>query len=276
MPEGWHVRPACMDDLPELRRVYDEATQASTGAAVRSETSYAWRTLRQRLEGGTTEECWVVQGPDGRIGGYARQARGHWAVDVLQRDAPDHRSVGEAIAIEPCAADTLIAWLLAWGSARPEPERLPQLLPIPHDCVLAAACMRRNARFIRAHARSGGSMARLLDPGKLLSMLHGELDRRLRRHGVRLSQPLQIVVEERSFLLHRPSRELDVEEISAPSGRWDVWRTTASDLVRLALGALPPEDVLQRSAEPPSGRVRHLVETLFPLRCPHMYLPDRY
>jgi hypothetical protein len=47
-------------------------------------------------------------------------------------------------------------------------------------------------------------------------------------------------------------------------------------LARLALGALPPEGLLDGLETPPSAQDRDLLRRLFPLRQPHMSWPDRY
>jgi GNAT superfamily N-acetyltransferase len=44
----------------------------------------------------------------------------------------------------------------------------------------------------------------------------------------------------------------------------------------LALGAYAPADLLARLERPPAGATRALLEALFPLRHPHLSLPDRY
>ena len=45
---------------------------------------------------------------------------------------------------------------------------------------------------------------------------------------------------------------------------------------RLALGAFPPGELLARLETPPDERACQLLEALFPLRHPHMHLPDRF
>ena len=49
-----------------------------------------------------------------------------------------------------------------------------------------------------------------------------------------------------------------------------------TELARLALGAFPPDDFITRLPQPHSEEVKTLLENMFPLRFPHMYLPDRY
>jgi hypothetical protein len=45
-------------------------------------------------------------------------------------------------------------------------------------------------------------------------------------------------------------------------------------LARLALGAYPPQDVLERLDPAPDPRAAELIAALFPLRQCHIYLPD--
>ena len=53
-------------------------------------------------------------------------------------------------------------------------------------------------------------------------------------------------------------------------------RLPQATLARLALGAYAPADLLARLERPPEGQTRALLEALFPLRHPHLSLPDRF
>src|SRR5438128_905137 len=59
-------------------------------------------------------------------------------------------------------------------------------------------------------------------------------------------------------------------------GEGKVVRLPQTTLARLALGAYAPADPLARLERPPAGQTRALLEALFPLRHPHLSLPDRF
>ncbi len=279
LPTGWSLRPACTEDLPALRRIYDEVIRASVGAVVRQENAYPWRTLARRLAEEDPRECILAVGPDGSVGGYLRRGRGFWAVDVLERDEPGYCVWGEAMAIAAEAAEAILAYC-ARNSFAQDGTRLPALLPVPHDTPIAHAAMRRSTRLVRAFSASGGSMAVVLDAGRLLEGMKEELLARLRDAGVRLSRPLIVETEDQIVCMGMVEGGLRIEggvtASSAITAGGTVWRTDRSQLAKLALGALPPEEVLSRSSYSTPPRVRQIVSALFPMRYPHMYLPDRY
>lgn len=278
-PAGWSLRPAMPEDVPALRAVYEEATNGAVGAAVRNEDAHVWRALSGRLAEGASVECAVAVGPNGKIGGYVRKGEGFWAVEVLARDEPTCTVFGEAHAIGPEAADAVLTHCVR-STRCVDGEQQPVLLPIPHDGAVAHAAMLRRARFVRAFSPSGGSMALVLDGARLLQSIAEELAARLRSVRLRLLRPLEVLVDDEPLTMRMARGKLLFEKDSASGAGagtpTDLWRTSHSDLAKLALGALPPEDVLCRSCHACSERVQTLVCALFPERCAHMYLPDRF
>lgn len=279
LPGGWSCKPAADGDLPHLRAVYDAATRDAVGAAVRLDRAYAWRTLAARLAEGDSDDCLVLWAPNQAIRGYVRHGTGFWAADVMQRDAPGEMVVAEALALDAESADAALAVCARapWRGSRKH-HISGVLIPCPHDGPVAAAAMRRNARLIRAYSGSGGSMARIIRLRHVLRDLAPELSRRLRARGLRPRKPLLITTEDERVLLAPRGSTLEVGEppeyVMPDTHR--TWDARASDLAQLVLGARPPGDILDRGTRGLSARDRTLVEALFPQRCPHMHLPDRY
>lgn len=278
LPSGWSCRPAVLDDMPSLMRVYEAATALSVGVAVRTERSYAWRALTSRLAEPGDPECVVAIDGSGQIRGYVRLGAGFWAVDVLQRDVQSERVIAEAMAVDAGAAEAVLSeCVMLCAACSPTAEAgVRVLIPTPHEGPLYAAAMLRSARLVRTYQRSGGSMARALNVGRLLADLTPELTRRLKESRIRLARPLVVTTEQESVRLRTSAEGVCAEADDGESEPVDAWRVSQANLARLALGALPPELVTEPCPNPCSARVRRLVAALFPERHPHMHLPDRY
>jgi hypothetical protein len=203
--------------------------------------------------------------------------------------------IAEAMAESPAAADAVLAVCRRWAAeesgARPEPVKRV-ILALPPEGPIAAAAMHQRANFERHYPRCGGSMARVLNVKRLLGALKPELAARLRAAGSRSAGSLRIQTDFAEAALLTAPDGITVGEAQAgskpawppsqartPSGDADeevVIHLPQQTLARLALGAFPPGDLLARLEEPMDERARQLVEILFPLRHPHMYLPDRF
>jgi hypothetical protein len=294
MPAGWWVRPFTPADLPTVRRLYDQGTAAGVGAAVRSPEARCW----SRLAAPGNEsppDCRVIEDSSGAVHAYAWRARWHWYVDMLERAQPPNAFVlGEVMADGPASADALLAACRAWAveesAERPEPiERV--LLALPPEGHVAAAAMHQSARFVQRYTRCGSSMARVLDVHRLLEALKPELARRLQAAGSRFAGTLLFRTD-----LGDAALTINPEGIGVAGGdpsvssvspgaapdagghdpdRLEV-RLPQTALARLALGAFPPGDLLDRLEDPVDRRARALLEVLFPLCHPHMHLPDRF
>ena len=82
-----------------------------------------------------------------------------------------------------------------------------------------------------------------------------------------------------SAILHISPEDMTVQDggtLPPGSGQGYHVRLPQTVLARLALGAVPPGDLLSRLAEPPAGEARDLLVAMFPPRYPHIYLPDRF
>jgi GNAT superfamily N-acetyltransferase len=286
LPSGWAARPFAPANLPALQRLYDENTARAVGAAVRSEMAGPWTKLAA-LNGKGGEECRVVMDSQAQIRGYAWRARWTWYVINWERNDPEAMVIAEAMAEGPASADAVLAACRAWAAEESETRSQPAkrvILSLPPEGPVAAAAMQQRAHFSRRYQACGGSMVRVLDVERLLRALQPELTTRLRAAGSPFSGRLQIQTEMGGATLRVSSGCVLVEDQSVrPAATPPVapppelaLRLRQSTLARLALGAFPPEDLLARLEAPPDEKTRQLLQILFPLRHPHMYLPDRF
>jgi hypothetical protein len=282
MPAGWQARPFTPADLPAVRRLYDENTDTGVGCAVRPDAS--WQRLAAP-KAGREGDCRAVEAPDGQVRAYAWRAGWHWYVDILERDEPESMVIAEVMADSPPAADAVLAACRQWaagetGRKSGAPQRV--VLPLPPEGPVAAAAMRQSATFAHRFSRCGSSMARVLDVARLMEALKPALNERLQNAGIRFTGALHLQTEIGGALLTFTPESLAVTSTSeapvadaGPAGTIEL-RLPQAELARLALGAFPPGDVLDRLEQPPDDTARRLIETLFPLRHPHLYLPDRF
>lgn len=280
---GWKVRSFAPADLPAVRRLYDENTAAGVGCAVRSEER--WRRLVEP-EDGPGDDCRVVEDPAGRVRAYAWRARWHWYADILEGEQPQAMVIAEVMADGPAAADALLATCRRWAAEVSARRSVPVervVLPLPPEGHVAAAAMHQSASFVHRFVPCGSSMARVLDVSRLLEALKPELARRLRAAGSCFAGALHFRTEVGDVMLAITREDVTVIGMDQdsparhdPVARRSELRVPQATLARLALGAFPPGDLLDRLERPPDGEARRLMETLFPLRHPHLYLPDRF
>jgi hypothetical protein len=291
LPAGWRFRPFTAADLPAVRRLYEQMSSLGVGAAVRAPEAHCWSRLTTP-DPKHPDDCRVIEGPDMQVRAYAWRARWHWYAGILERQHPAALVLGEVIADGPASADAVLAacrqWAAEESAARPEPvEKV--LLSLPPEGPVAAAAMRQSARFVQSYAACGGSMARVLDLGRLLEALTTEFMIRLDEAGCSFTDTLLlrtdlgdvalVIAVEGIFVIRGdPSGSPDFQGTMTHRSRLKPLevRLPQSILARLALGAFPPGDLLGRLEEPVGEEAAGVIETLFPLRHPHMYLPDRF
>jgi GNAT superfamily N-acetyltransferase len=291
LPAGWQVRPFNAADLPAVRRLYEQTSSLGVGAAVRAPEAHCWSRLATP-DPKHPDDCRVIQGPDGQVRAYAWRARWHWYVGILERQHPAALVLSEVIADGPASAGAVLAacrqWAAEESAARPEPVD-KVLLSLPSEGPVAAAAMRQSARFVQSYAACGGSMARVLDLGRLLEALTNEFMIRLDEAGCSFTDTLllrtdlgdvALVIDVQGIFVIRgdPSDPPAFQErVTHRTRRKPLEiRLPQSILAQLALGAFPPGDLLGRLEEPVGEEAAGVIETLFPLRHPHMYLPDRF
>ena len=296
LPDNWHARPFAPQDLPAIQRLYERGTADGVGAAIRPPEARSWSRLAAP-EGQGAEDCRVVVDATEQVRAYTWRARWHWSVGFMERDEPEALVVAEVFADSSSAADAVLAACRAWADEESGKRGQPVkriLLSLPPEGPVAAAAMYQSATFLRRFGRCGGSMARVLHVGRLLQSLIPEMDRRIQAAGFTVRGVLHIETETGEATLIVTPQGVAVESNDLPPDRHPIPAGTATaarpgaagetlmvrlpqaTLARLALGAFPPDDLLARLEEPPTERARQLVEILFPLRHPHMFLPDRF
>lgn len=276
LPPGWTVRDFAPEDFAAVQALYAQGTARAVGTAIRPPEGSVWAELMRLAEEDKTNLCRVVLGTDGRIHGYAWRARWCWYVKhKLEADYPEALVLGEVMADSPLAADAVLAACRQWGIEEGAQRTVRQVvLSFPPEGTLASAAMRQYARFQHNYSACGNSMARVLDPTRLLRALLPELQARLHATHTAFTGSLLFETDLGDTALHITPDTITVKAGAvAESLRVSLPQT---DLARLALGAFPPEDVLARLPHPPSEEAADLLQKLFPQRYPHMRLPDRY
>jgi predicted acetyltransferase len=278
LPTGWTVRPFTARDLPTVQALYGRNATETVGAAVRPAEGGVWTRLLESTDASGRAGCRVLEGPDGAVHAYVWRARWCWYVNhALEPNYEDSLVLGEVMADRPLAADAALAACRLWALEEAGNRTVKQVvLALPPNGVLAAAAMRQDARFIQNYGACGGSMARVLSVPRLLEALRPELQARLQAAHNTFTGSLVLETDIGSAALQiTPEHVMVAEAQDAGSDGLHVTLPQA-ELARLALGAFPPADLLARLAARPSEAVSQLLETLFPLRHPHMYLPDRF
>jgi hypothetical protein len=160
------------------------------------------------------------------------------------------------------------------------------------DGAVAAAAQHQDGALTRTSWFSAGPQARTLDAGRLLAAIEPELSRRVTAGWSPWQGTVTIVTEAGGATLAAGPHGVRVR---APEGaeegpRLELPQTT---LIRLVLGAFPPDDLLARDDpqriteglkgdQGPAGRGvlsgeerRECLATLFPQRRPHLFQLDR-
>ena len=278
LPSGWTARDFIPADFPEIQALYDKSTARSVGTAIRPAEGKVWNYLKGQAEDKEGNACRVVIGPDGKLHGYLWRARWCWYVKhKLETDFGDALVLGEVVADGPHAADAVFAVCRQWALEEAKKRKVHQVvLSFPPDGPLATAALYQYARQMQKYSACGNSMARVLDVTRLLQALAPELQARLQAANSHFTGAVVFQTDIGDATLHVSSDAVTVT--SGVDSAVDALRIALphTEMARLALGAFPPEDLLARLAEPPSKEVSAFLTALFPLRLPHMYLPDRY
>jgi GNAT superfamily N-acetyltransferase len=287
LPPGWTARPLGPEDVPAALRLYEQQTSEATGAAQRAPEGGVLERLKSQAGAGPSPSegqegwsgCRLVIGPDGEPGAYIWRNAGFWFTDMVQRQNPQDLALSEVVAPSPAAARAALLHCRQWAAnvaaARKRPVERVTFGATP-DSHLAQAAREDDATIEQRHSGSGGSMTRVLDTGRLLSALAPELRERARRAGVAPGTTLHCETDEGEAEV--PLVPGSSSALPSPTGssRTIRLRLPQGVLARLALGALPPDVLLDGLETPPSAQDRDLLRRLLPLRHPHMSWPDRY
>jgi len=278
LPTGWNVRDFELSDLPAMQALYAQCTARAVGSALRPAEGGVWAHLTGEADDEQADACRVLIGPDGRLHGYVWRARWCWYVKhKLESDYGTALVLGEVMADGRLAADAVLAACKQWAQEEAAERKVKQVvLSLPPEGPLYAAVMHQYAHCLQKYSACGNSMARVLDVTRLLRALAPELQARLNAANSHFVGSLVFQTDIGNAILHIRPDTVSVtggDEMSA-----DALRITLPqmELARLALGAFPPDDLLARLPDLPSSTTANLLITLFPLRFPHMHLPDRY
>lgn len=267
MPSGWTARAFTQEDLEAVRNIYSAETSAATGAAIRHPESEVWHKLVESTEK-PDDACQVIVGPEEGVHGYAWFAHWCYSAEMACRHFPDALVISEAIADSPTAADALLAACKQLAIDRNVKQ---VLLASPPGCHVANAAMRQDSRMICDYNACGGSMIRVLDVRRLLDALVPEIKMHINPD---YTGTLTFNTDVDCVAIAIVNGEVTVK--NAPCHDGHVIDIPQSELGRLALGTFPPAEILHRLVSPPDEEISRFIEQIFPLRHPHMYLPDRF
>ena len=284
LPAGWRVRPMRKADLPAAHLLYASAVRGSVGTAVRAERGPTWTRLAERASRRSGGDCRALEGPSGILAGYAWLDEGGWYKENLEQDYPDSMVISEVVAPDAPSAEVMLAACRLWGqekAKRRDPAFDTVIVPAPPDSLIARAAMREAAEVVSVYADCGGSMVRVMDAARLLREMSPELAMRLEDAGFPFAGDLVVRTDIGDATI--PLSPAGSVQTPRPAGACGPFVSVTSileipqqELARLALGAFPPDDILDRIPNPPHDPVRRMVRVLFPQRYPHMYLPDRF
>ncbi len=247
--EPFTFRRAEIDDLPFLRRLYEEAVQELNIHAVRDEA--VWRYLLIHAPGTETEvEYWLIQRAAGEIIGYMGLPLRHFGEELV---------VSEVSRLRFDAALAVLHHLKTLAVERGKPGIR---LNLPANCTLM-----RLVRSLGAHDL--GTYAwqiHVPDVVALLSTLAPVLERRVAESPfAELTRDLRLSFYQETILLRFVGGKLiEVTNLGFTSGGEKV-RLPPLQFIPLVLGYRTVEEL--RAAYPDvsvSSACRLLVETLFP------------
>jgi GNAT superfamily N-acetyltransferase len=274
LPAGWNVRGFESDDLPALQVLYERATLNAVGTAVRPNGGYPWGALLDSVQGGTSNDCRVIVSPDGAAVGYVWRGEELTFVRLHSGYQPDALILAEAVAEEGTAADLAIQVCRSWGAevAASQSRTVSEvMLFMPAEGAVADAARHVPSTFRQGYGPDGGWMARVLNAERLFRALQPELSFRLTQAGLSVKGSIRMVTDAGSVTL---DCEGGLRLVSGGGTRTvNLPQTT---LVRLALGAYRPQDLLRRLDSPMGEEMENLLATLFPKREPQLYLADRF
>jgi hypothetical protein len=199
-PAGWSVRPATVEDIPELLRL-QSAAQATADVAVLPDDAGWWRWwIGQRQE----PEWWVAHRASGAIGAAGTVGPAPPGIG----DAVG--MVGAPAADEPAALRALLSAVDAAATVAGRPAGIEERLGVTTPLVGAT----------HLHPRRYSVYVRIADPIAFLDALRPELDRRLATSPWQgATGALEVSTYRRAFALGcEDGRVVSVED-TAPTGR---------------------------------------------------------
>lgn len=261
-----NIRPWRRMELGALMRIYKEGFSGMFGPLLRTEAYWKWLIQRH----GYDQICVALDGPDlleleethAPIVGYA-VLRGERIVELLA--APSHPVVPAELLARACR-DGIERGRHTVGLEAPPNSRVDKLF------------RHLAGNHHHQHVDQGKVlMARLLDPGKLLRALAGELHRRAEAAGLPRPVELGLLVDGKK---HRLTITADGVDVTAGSIGRSYLRLQVADFTRLLLGRLDWDRALADGRiRASTGIAQNAGPALFPrlpLWCPPLdHLPAR-
>jgi hypothetical protein len=139
---------------------------------------------------------------------------------------------------------------------------------------VTAAGQYQEAETARRSWVSAGPQVRTLSTPRLLAQMSPELSRRVATLRAPWQGAAAIRTTEGDATVRVAADGVTVSGIDAAAAGVPI-HLTQQTLIRLALGAFPPGDLLARAAPDLSAEARSCLLTLFPQREPYMYPLDR-
>jgi predicted N-acetyltransferase YhbS len=265
LPTGYSDRPGEPGDLLALQQLYRNETARSVGPEVRGGDWWVWKELETALAAGAGEVRVLER--EGRIAGYAWRASFGWWMEQIAEDRPPALRIGEAFAVDPGAAEAVLALCRRWS----RDLGLPVVtLAVPPDCRVGQAAQLQNCRVTALYGDESEFMGRAVGLRALMQAMLPELEARWEVAGLPPFAATIVTGGERATI---SGDETGIAVDAGLPGDIEV-ALDAGTLARLALGGFEPRLALSRSDAP--AAMMRVLEALFPKRTPYIYPADRF
>lgn len=244
----YSFRPATVENIPDLMRLYDETSAPLQISALRNEAN--WRYMLEHTVGTAIEgETWLVLDT-------AEHPIGYWRIS--QHGFGEGLIISETSRLNMETAEVLVGWLKTMAVERQKPY-LRLNLPVSNDFLQAARCW---------GAYDAGTYAwqmKLVDVGRLLRKLVPVLERRIADSiFAGLSQKICLNLYREAFELDFQQGKMLAINAIGFSESW-VIRIPPPQFIPLVLGYHSREELTKMHLDVSvGGQYRHLVDVLFP------------
>ena len=266
---GYAIRAAQAADLPRLRTIYDDATRDAVGALVRHEGIASWKALTAPIES-HADECRVIVDDTDEVLAYAWRASRCWWIDTRVREDPEGLHIGEAFAMTPSAADSLLAATRQWAT-----EIGKRHVDI-HQPPLGAVGMSvrlQDSATLSLTFRDAQFMGRSIGTAALMRAIEPELQARWARSSFAWTGSLVLRTNEDEATVSLTPTTLNVlAACEAPEAI--AVELTPGEVARLVMGSFSPVELLDRIGV--ARDISDVLAILFPEQKPYIYPADRF
>ncbi|MGI8485661.1 MAG: GNAT family N-acetyltransferase [Thermomicrobiales bacterium] len=266
---GHSVRAAQTGDLSRLRTIYDDATRHHIGPLVRYEGIASWSTLARSIDD-HADECRVVVDDTDEVLAYAWRASKCWWMDTRVREDPEGLHIGEAFAMTPSAADSLLAAARQWAI---ETGKQHADIHLPPLGVVGMSVRLQDAANLSLTFRDAQFMGRSIGISALMSAIEPGLQARWARSAVAWTGNLVIRTAEDDAMIVITPDGLNVAPMD-PASEVVAVELTVGEVARLVLGSFSPVDLLDRIGV--ARDISDVLAILFPEQRPYIYPADRF